>query len=96
MEEEPKPATCHTTVLARLLTANSNVRPETRRAAEAGSGTAMMVLPLSVTAPLMAKTRPFTVAPALRVSDVKAMRFPEKSVPAPRVAELPTWKKTLS
>ena len=48
-----------------------------------------------VTEPLRASARPSTVAPVIRLMDVRARIVPTKSVPTPKVAELPTWKKTL-
>lgn len=53
------------------------------------------VLVSRVTAPLRARTRPFTVAPVVRVIEVRAKIFPLKAEPVPRVAELPTCQKML-
>ena len=53
------------------------------------------VLSSRVTAPLRASIRPMTVAPVLRVPEVRAMTVPTKVLPVPRVAELPTCQKTL-
>jgi hypothetical protein len=50
----------------------------------------------NVTAPVRAITRPFTLAPVVRVSLTSATMFPSKAVPVPSVAELPTWKYTSS
>ena len=50
----------------------------------------------SVTAPSRQMTRPVTLAPVVSVSLARAMIVPAKFVPVPRVAELPTWKKTLA
>ena len=55
----------------------------------------VMVLPSSVTAPLRASSRPTTVAPVVAVMLSRASTEPWKVELVPRVAELPTWKKTL-
>src|ERR1700680_2655317 len=54
-----------------------------------------MLLVSSVTAPFLAKTLPFTLAPVVRVMLVSARMFPTNDVLVPRVAELPTCQKTL-
>lgn len=86
------------------LAANRVASPAPRRKSVlpvSGTGTpvlqsgAVIILLSRVTAPLRASKRPSTVAPVIAVMDVKARMFPAKSVPVPRVAELPTWKKTL-
>jgi hypothetical protein len=56
---------------------------------------AVIVLSFSVTAPLIASTRPLTVAPLSSVIDVAARIVPTKLVVEPNVAELPTSQKTL-
>ena len=48
----------------------------------------------SVTAPLRAKTLPFTLAPVFRVTLESATMFPASVVPVPRVAEAPTCQNT--
>ena len=55
----------------------------------------VIVFVSNVTAPLRASTRPSTLAPVVRVADVKAKIFPLKVEFAPSVAELPTCQKTL-
>lgn len=55
----------------------------------------VMVLVSRVTAPLRAKTRPFTVVPVCTEIEVNAMMVPTKVVLVPRVAELPTCQNTL-
>jgi hypothetical protein len=50
--------------------------------------------PLSVTAPVSAKTRPVTLAPVLTVSLIFARMLPSKAVFVPRVAELVTCQNT--
>ena len=55
----------------------------------------VIVLVSRVTAPLRASARPSMVAPVVAVIDVRAMMFPRKAVPVPKVAELPTCQKTL-
>ena len=55
----------------------------------------VIVLSLSVTAPLIARTRPFTTAALSSVIEVKARMLPMKFVEEPRVAELPISQKTL-
>jgi len=55
----------------------------------------VIVLSLSVTAPFIARTRPFTTAALSSVIEVNAMMLPMKLVVEPRVAELPTSQKTL-
>jgi hypothetical protein len=62
------------------------------------SGGAMeMELVSRVTAPLTANARPSAMlAPADTVMLVFARIFPANAVFAPRVAEVPTWKNTLS
>ena len=49
-----------------------------------------ITLSSSVTAPVLASTRPCTVAPLLRVMEVFAIRLPSNAVVVPSVAELPT------
>jgi hypothetical protein len=63
-------------------------------AAAAHVGT-VMVLSLSVTAPVWARRRPSTLAPVFSVTDVSARMVPTNDVVVPRVAELPTCQKTL-
>ena len=48
-----------------------------------------------VTAPVRAKARPRMDVPVVRVIDASAKIVPRKVVPVPRVAELPTFQKTL-
>lgn len=55
----------------------------------------VMVLVSIVTAPFRANARPSIEAPVVRVMEVNARMFPLKTVPVPRVAELPTCQKTL-
>ena len=55
----------------------------------------LTVLSSSVTAPLMAWSRPFTTAPVLSVIEAEARIVPMKLVDVPSVAELPTSQKTL-
>jgi hypothetical protein len=55
----------------------------------------MILLVSSVTAALLAKTRPSTNVPVVTVIDVKARMVPRKVEPVPSVAELPTCQKTL-
>ena len=55
----------------------------------------LMTLLSRVTEPLRASRRPLIVAPELADIDVNAKIVPMKSVPVPKVAELPTWKNTL-
>lgn len=55
----------------------------------------VIVLSSIVTAPPIARTRPFTVAPLLRVIEVVARIDPAKLVVVPNVAELPTCQNTL-
>jgi hypothetical protein len=55
----------------------------------------VIVLVSRVTAPFRARTRPFTVAPVLRVAEVSAKIVPTKLVEVPRVADEPTCQKTL-
>ena len=50
---------------------------------------------ISVTAPVRASSRPFTVAPSLTEIEVSARMFPWNAVRVPSVAELPTCQKTL-
>ena len=54
----------------------------------------VMVLLSRVTAPLRARTRPFTVVPVCTVPEVNASMLPTKVVLVPRVAELPTCQNT--
>lgn len=54
-----------------------------------------MVLVSSVTAPFRASTRPSTVAPVVKVIDVRAMIVPLNAEPVPIVAELPICQKML-
>ena len=54
---------------------------------------AVMVLLSSVTAPLIAKARPSSVAPVFSVMLWSAMIVPTKRLPTPSVAELPTCQK---
>ena len=49
----------------------------------------------SVTAPLRASARPWTVTPVVTVIDVNARMLPTNTEPVPSVAELPTCQKTL-
>jgi hypothetical protein len=56
---------------------------------------ALIVLSSSVTAPVCANTRPFTLAPVVNVADVNASIVPTNEVVVPSVAELPTCQKTL-
>jgi len=51
---------------------------------------ARMRFPLSVTAPVRAKTRPVTLAPVVTVPLIFARMLPSKAVLVPSVAELPT------
>ena len=51
--------------------------------------------PLSVTAPVSAKTRPVTLAPVVTVSLIFARTDPSKAVFVPRVAELVTCQNTI-
>ncbi len=51
-------------------------------------------LPLCVTAPVSAKTRPVTLTPVVTVSLIFARMDPSKAVFVPRVAELPTCQNT--
>ena len=53
-----------------------------------------MRFPLSVTAPVRAKTRPVTLAPVVTVSLIFARMLPSKAVFVPSVAELPTCQNT--
>jgi len=55
----------------------------------------VIVLSSIVTAPLIARARPFTVAPVFSVIDVVARIDPAKSLVVPKVAELPTCQNTL-
>ncbi len=50
---------------------------------------------MSVTAPLRASARPYTVTPSFIEIDVSARMEPTKVEPVPSVAELPTCQKTL-
>ena len=50
---------------------------------------------INVTAPLRARSLPFTVAPSFTEIDVKARMLPWNAVLVPSVAELPTCQKTL-
>src|SRR5439155_596737 len=61
----------------------------------ADAHTAETLLASIVTAPLSAKVLPNTLAPVFRVMLASARIFPENSVFAPRVAELPTAHHTL-
>ena len=80
--------------------ANKMASPEPSSSVTPGSGTGgqsetdIAVLSM-VTAPFRANARPFTVAPAFSVIDVKASMFPAKSESDPSVAELPTCQNTL-
>jgi len=49
-----------------------------------------------VTAPVSAQALPFSVALVFSVMDAEAMMVPEKLVPLPSVAELPTTQRTSS
>ena len=49
----------------------------------------------SVTAPLRASARPWTVTPLFTVIEVRARMLPTNVEPVPSVAELPTCQKTL-
>jgi len=55
----------------------------------------VMVLVSRLTWPVRASTRPFTVVPVCTDAEVCARMLPTKVVFVPRVAELPTSKKTL-
>src|SRR6266446_8675686 len=55
---------------------------------------ARMRFPLSVTAPVRAKTRPVTLAPVVTVSLIFARMLPSNAVFVPSVAELPTCQNT--
>ena len=57
------------------------------------AGTIMVSLS-SVTAAVCASALPFTVVPAPIVIEARAIIVPLKELVAPRVAELPTMKKT--
>ena len=50
---------------------------------------------ISVTAPLRARSLPFTLAPSFTEIDVSARMLPWNAVLVPSVAELPTCQKTL-
>ena len=50
---------------------------------------------ISVTAPLRARSLPFTLAPLFTEIDVSARMLPWNAVLVPSVAELPTCQKTL-
>ena len=50
---------------------------------------------ISVTAPLRASARPFSVTPSFIEIDVRARMLPAKTVVVPSVAELPTCQNTL-
>ena len=54
---------------------------------------ALIESPMSVTAPLIASSRPLTVAPALPVMDVYAMTVPMMEEVVPSVADEPTWRR---
>ena len=54
----------------------------------------VMVLAWRVTAPFLASTRPWTVAPVSSDAEVSAMRVPTKVDDEFNVAELPTTQKT--
>jgi hypothetical protein len=56
---------------------------------------ALIVLLSRVTAPVLARARPFTVAPEVIVIDVRAMIVPARVEPVASVAELVTCQKTL-
>ena len=55
----------------------------------------VIVFVSKVTAPFLAKIRPFTLAPVFKVADIKAKIVPLKVEFVPSVAELPTCQKTL-
>src|ERR1019366_904719 len=55
----------------------------------------VIVLESNVTAPLRARTLPWTVAPVFSVAEVSARIVPTKLLVVPSVAELPTCQKTL-
>jgi hypothetical protein len=55
----------------------------------------VIVFPSNVTAAVLASSLPVTVAPVVTVIAVEASIFPWNAVVVPRVAELPTTKKTL-
>ena len=55
----------------------------------------VMTLSSSVTLPLRASARPWTVAPVCTEIDVRARIVPMNAVPVPSVAELPTCQNTL-
>jgi len=57
---------------------------------------ALIRLPLSVTAPVSAKTRPVTLVPVVMVSLMLARMLPSKTVFVPRVAELVTCQNTFA
>lgn len=54
-----------------------------------------MLLLIKVTAALSAYKPPVTLAPSSREMDVRARILPLNDVEVPRVADDPTWKKTL-
>lgn len=56
---------------------------------------AVMALSLSVTAPVLARTRPLTEAPLFNVAELEARMLPMKLVVEPRVADDPTCQNTL-
>jgi hypothetical protein len=55
----------------------------------------VIVSSMRVTAPFRAKTLPVTVTFDVKVIDVKARMLPTKVLVEPKVAELPTFQKTL-
>jgi hypothetical protein len=55
----------------------------------------VMVLVSRVTAPLLARSRPTTLAPVVAVTDCLARMVPWNWAALPRVAELPTSQNTL-
>ncbi len=54
-----------------------------------------MVFVSRVTAPVRARSRPWTVAPVVAVTDCCARTVPWNCAPVPMVAELPTCQNTL-
>ena len=71
---------------------NRHPAPDTRLAIYFDA--ARMRFPLSVTAPVRAKTRPVTLAPVVTVPLIFARMLPAKAVFVPSVAELPTCQNT--
>jgi hypothetical protein len=75
-----------------VVVADASVVVVTEVAKQVGT---VMVLSLSVTAPVWACTRPLRVAPVLSVAEASARIVPTNAVDVPKVAELPTCQKTL-